>query len=82
MPSRRYHDRLSMGVGAILPLAVAAALLPLADSEATDWLRGKGLVREIAGRRCVIWADVIDALRHGDDVETVALRASLPRVRL
>lgn len=55
-PSER---RLALGVGAVLSLAEAVALLPFADAEARRWLQRRGLVRELEGRRVVRWLDVL-----------------------
>lgn len=71
-----------MGLGAVLPVAAAAALLPLGDSEARAWLHDRRLIRHIAGRRCVIWADVIEALRGAGDIDARVIDSPLPRVRL
>ncbi len=66
--SERHQARLSMGPGAILSLRNAAALLPLDDNEAREWLQARGLVRYLSGRAVVVWADVMDALRAGENL--------------
>ena len=60
--SARHADRLRLGVGAVLTVAEAAALLPVADRDARSFLRRKGLVRDLDGRAVVRWLDVLDAL--------------------
>lgn len=59
-------ERLALGADAVLPLQQAAALLPMADREAREWLRDRGLVRQLAGRDVVIWGDITDALRANE----------------
>ena len=56
--SQRHRERLTIGSGAILTAEETAQLLPLADKAARDWLRDQGLVRYMAGRPVVVWADV------------------------
>lgn len=53
-----------MGPAAVLPVAEAAALLPLGDTDARDWLTSRGLVLALRGREVVIWGDVLDAIRQ------------------
>lgn len=73
-----------MGLGAILTLNEAAALLPIADDEARAWLKAQGLIRYLAGRPCVLWMDVAEALRAPEPRPESRPRAAgaLPRVRL
>lgn len=74
-----------MGSGAVLTVAEAAALLPVADADARRWLHGAGLVRRLAGRPVVVWADVHDALRRGDSPQepaTTRAPLNLRRVKL
>lgn len=63
--SARTLQRLALGAAAVLPVALAADPLPIADDEARRWLRDHGLVRNLAGREVVVWGDVLDALREG-----------------
>ena len=74
-----------MGVGAVLTVNEAAALLPVADRAARGWLRREGLVSQLDGRPVVVWAAVLAALRRGADPQTpepAAAPMRLPRVRL
>lgn len=84
--STRHYERLSMGLGAILSLAEAAAVLPIADYDARRWLRELGLVRNIDGRAVVVWLDVVEELRRGPPSAAPGAkqppRRRLPRVRL
>ena len=83
--SARHSQRLSMGVGAVLTVNEAAALLPVADSDARLWLRRRGLVSSLDGRPVVVWAAVLAAIRSGDgpDEPPAARRSTpLPRVAL
>jgi hypothetical protein len=82
MASTRHRERVLMGSGAVLSLAEAAALLPLADSDARQWLVGRGVVRSLAGRSVVRWSDVLDELGRGDDEPSMRPLATLRRVRL
>ncbi len=69
MASDRHRDRLSLGSGAILSLNVAADMLPWRDDEARVWLVEQGLVREVCGRRVVVWGQVVhhvDGLPEAD----------------
>lgn len=75
----------------MLSVVHAVELLPLAEADARRWLQERGLVRDLAGRRVVIWGDVLDALRQtagaaDSDPEpargTTRGTAALPRVRL
>lgn len=79
--SHRHRDRLAMGAGAVLTVAEAAALLPVADADARRWLHGAGLVRRLAGRAVVVWADVHDALRSSDGPEAPRAEAAAPALR-
>lgn len=93
-PSRRgtrAAARRELGAAAVLPVVRAVELLPLAEADARRWLTEQGLVRDLAGRRVVIWGDVLDALRRGPPVEGAEPEpargeprgtARLPRVRL
>ena len=62
--SKRHQDRLRLGRDAIVSLSDAAALLPMSDDEARDWLRASGLVRDFHGRHVVLWGEVLDAIRE------------------
>jgi len=84
MSSQRHYDRLSMGQGAVLSVTEAAALLPIADSRARDWLRKEGLVVSLEGKKVVCWADVMDTIRagRGPEEKSSTRRRRLPRVPL
>ena len=75
--------RLALGTGAVVSLAEAAALVPLADAEARRWLQAQGLVRELEGRRVVRWLDVLwHPALGGPPADGEAPDASGPRVRI
>lgn len=77
--------RLLLGVGAVLSLNEAAALLPFSDAEARRWLRSRGLVRDLEGRSVVRWLDVLFHADLGGPVEPAPpgpARARLPRAPL
>lgn len=83
----RHRERLRLGVGAVLTVNEAAALLPIGDRDARAWLRDRGLVRSLAGRDVVRWLDVLDALGAGEEPAVEPPRPApraerLPRVRL
>ena len=63
MSSRAREARERLGLAAILSLDHAAELLPLDRAEARDWMRARGLVRQLNGRDVVRWGDVYDALQ-------------------
>ena len=79
--SKRHRDRLIMGRGAILSVQSAVGLLPVADAIARSWLVERGLVGYLAGRRVVVWAEVMDALRAGD-TPVPKPRAGVPLARV
>ena len=58
---------------AVLTVAQAARALHMREADARDWLESQGLVLCCAGRRRVIWADVLRTLRQssqpGEGVE-------------
>ena len=83
--SNRHRERLAMGAGAVLTVAEAVALLPIADREARTWLRQEDLIRDLAGRPVVRWADVLVALSAGAEPGADPLtmvHGTLPRVQL
>ena len=49
----------------VLPLGAAAKRVGLGRAPFTAWCMERGIVREIAGRRRVIWGDVLDAMSGG-----------------
>jgi hypothetical protein len=83
--SRRSHDRLLQGVGAVYSVGRAAELLPWSDAKSREWLQRSGLVRVVEGKAIVVWCDVLNLLRRdeGDEPEPPEEpNFSLPRVRL
>lgn len=57
--------RAAMGPSAVLSPTKAAELLPVRETEALAWLRGKGLVIEDPELGdVVIWGDVLEMLRQ------------------
>ena len=65
----RRHQRLIISPGAIVTLQQAAELLPIAERDARAWLKRRGLVRDLAGRSVVVWADVMAALQAPPEQE-------------
>lgn len=72
--------RLLVSPAAILPLRVAAGLLPLADRDAVAELRRRGLVHDLGGRSVVVIQEVVESLRSAEK-KRGTLRA-LPRETL
>ena len=60
--SDRDMDRRLVAPGAILSVSRAAQLLPIQDTRGRQWLRERGLVRDLDGRPVVLWRDVLEAL--------------------
>ncbi len=56
-------DRLRMSGAAVLPMRQAASLLSMRDGDALRWLKREGLVRDLDGRKMIVWGDVVDRLR-------------------
>jgi len=54
--------RLGLGGAALLSVEEAAELLPIRDGEARKLIEEAGIIRRLAGRRVVQWAEVIQAL--------------------
>lgn len=84
--SDRRELRLLLGSAAILTPRQAAEMLPVADADALDWLEQHGLIRYMAGRKVVVWGDVVEAIRAADP-RTIARppsqsRGTLKRVKL
>ena len=79
--SERHRDRLLQGTGAVYSVTTAASLLPVSDQEARAWLQEQDLIRELNGRRVVVWADVLDALRD-NGLSPTPLSATVPLRRL
>lgn len=48
----------------VLTVAEVARRLRMRPDDAGTWLADRDLVRDIAGRRRVVWGDVLDALRE------------------
>jgi hypothetical protein len=82
----RNEKRLAMGLGALLPVAEATALLPMSDADGRRWLRREGLVGDADGREVVAWCRVVEAPYKAEAEVLVRpaskLRKPLPRVRL
>lgn len=66
----RRLKRLTLGLGAILPLSEAAAMAPMDDREAKAWMLREGLVRDWCGRKVVRWHDVWSRLGEEDAQQT------------
>lgn len=73
--------RRQLGAAAILSVAEAARLLPIRESDAAMWLVTNKLIRDLDGRRVVLWADVVARIR-GDEGQPSPPRARLPRAGL
>ena len=64
----RRAERLSLGKDAVISVSLAAELLPGSDAEMRAWLADRGLVRDHPRLgRCVIWGDVLAAIRADTD---------------
>ena len=51
--------RLLLGPAALLSVEQAASLLPVRDGEARRLIEDAGIIRRLAGRRVVLWADAV-----------------------
>jgi hypothetical protein len=81
----RQAARLALGKDAVMSEATAIELLPFSDAAARKWLRDRELVRDVPELgRCVIWADVLSALRGEADrqAERAPARPKLPPTKL
>lgn len=66
------EDRRSLGAAAVVRPTVAAEWLPMADDDALEWMRNRGLIRtmSVPDRRgggvrtieVVVWAEVLDEI--------------------
>ena len=79
--SSRANSRLRVSAASVLPARIAAELLPMNDAEASRWLRESGVVRDLKGRRVVVWGDVVEMIRGAPDSDRVQKRR-LRRVSL
>ena len=61
------HLRFIISPGAIVSLQQAAMLLVFEKRDARAWLLQQGIVRDVAGRSLVVWADVMDAVRNSPE---------------
>ena len=65
MPARAWPmsvrdlDRLILGASALLSISRAAELLPVSDAEARRLIEDAGIIRRLAGRRVVLWSEVV-----------------------
>ncbi len=84
MPADRSTRREAMGAAAVLTVQQAAELLPCADGEARRWIEAHGLVRNVAGRPCVVWGMLLDVIAAEGDPEKKAppVKDRAPRVHL
>lgn len=62
----RARARLALGPAAVLSIADAVELLPWRDAEARAWLEARGLILRLPDLPgpCVVWGDVLEALRQ------------------
>jgi len=56
---RPSEARLLLGPAALLSVEKAAELLPIRDAEARKLIEDSGIVRRLAGRRCVLWSEAV-----------------------
>ena len=80
--SSRHLNRLALGEAAVLPLPQVVALIPMADHLVRRWLRNHDLVHDLDGRKVVIWADVLSAIRGRPTKPPVSRSMSLVRANL
>jgi len=71
----RNTERRTVGLGSILRVSHAAALLPISDRRAREWLRDQQLVLDLDGKPIVVWRAVVERLT--EQVE----RGELPPLR-
>ncbi len=74
--------RRQLGGAAILSVAEAARLLPIREADAAMWLAANDLIRDLDGRRVVVWSDVVARLRGDEDQPAPPPHARLPRAGL
>lgn len=77
----RKQARHALGVAAVLPVSEAIELMPLQRPDAREFLRSNGLIHYLQGRPCVIWGDVLEALRKSS-VKHPAQPAEKPKPRV
>jgi len=65
--------------GTVLSLQQAARHLPMRDKDALKWLRDRNLVRDLDGRRVIIWGDVLECLRGTTDAADTPTPPTPPR---
>lgn len=51
----------------VLTVAAACRALRMREGDARRWLREKGLIREVAGRRRVVWGEILDAMGAAEE---------------
>ncbi len=77
-------SRLALGRAAALSISQASALLPLRDSVARRAIEAAGIVRNVDGKRLVVWGDVLDVVlqRQDEPAAQKPKRAPLKRAKL
>lgn len=81
----RHAARIALGRDALLTEAVAVELIPVGDAKARKWLRRRRLVHDVPELgRCVIWGEVLDAIRAERERATrpAPTPSTLPRKNL
>lgn len=67
------------GRAAVLTVARAVVLLPYRDSEARLLIERSGVVKTVAGRRILVWGQLLDALDELDETATPKRRVQKRR---
>ena len=80
----RDEARLIVGPGAVLSVSRAVELLPMRDAAARAAIEAAGIVRNVDGKRLVVWGDVLDVVlqRQEEGEAPKPKRAPLRRAKL
>ena len=80
----RDKARLIVGPGAVLSVSRAVELLPMRDAAARAAIEAAGIVRNVDGKRLIVWSDILEyVLRREDEPEAARpKRAPLKRAKL
>jgi hypothetical protein len=76
--SDRHFSRLQLGEAAIISVPQTIGLIPIADGDARKWLKAHHLIKDLEGRKVVVWGDVLAALNsdHGLVLEELLIEES------
>ncbi len=77
--SSRAVARRMVGLGTIVSVSEAAALLPMGDARAREWLREEGLVSKIDGKEVVVWLAVVERAAPEECSPTLRTPRAKPR---